>query len=372
MQNIFIILKHNIKSIIKNWFWIVLLLPIVVNVVISKVILNKEEGSTPKPSIAIFTNDKSKVFDKLINQEKFDSMYIVDSEKEVKDLVNEDEVSAGLIIKTDDIFEDIKNNKENVFEFIGKENDYNKDIAFNIISNEILKIESFGDNKEDFIKQHDNFENEKYKFNIGENNFLVVMSKLMTFGFYCMAFLLIAGKGLSPLIKERESKIDKRILVSKVSKVEYLLGHIIGCFLLLSVQSIVFAASFYIFNKGFEVNFYWMILLSIVLSFVATSMVLLVLVISNTSEMYYALLTIIIMPACLLSGGFISLEFMPEIARKIAMFSPITWINTAFKNIVLGESANMILMNLGVAIAISILMIMLYLIIENNKKHKYV
>ena len=113
-----------------------------------------------------------------------------------------------------------------------------------------------------------------------------------------------------------------------------------------------------------------MILLSVVLAIVGISIALLVLTLSTNNTMYFTILTFIITPMCLLSGSFLPTSFMPESVQHFSMILPPTWINSAFSKILLNESLASIGMDLFVATAISLVLVMIYLVVENNKKSK--
>ena len=116
--------------------------------------------------------------------------------------------------------------------------------------------------------------------------------------------------------------------------------------------------------------YYYFQLLSFVLSVVGIAIALIVLSISNNSTMYYTLLSIVITPMCLLSGGFVPINFMPQMAQNFSLILPTTWVNSAFSKILSNRSNGSIFMDLLVAVAISVVLIMIYLVSENNKKNK--
>lgn len=368
MKNVFIILKHNLKSIMKNWFWLVLIFPIVVNgflyALINKIDKNNENTFT----IRVYTEDKGEVFEKLIPKEKFREIEEISSKEELKNLVENDEISVGVIINSQDIYTDLKNNKKDTIEILARDGDMKGEQVANIINNSILQLTSFGNNKEEALKAFEEYEKSAYTFDYKSSKLEENLGYVMVFGMFCMGFVFIAGRGVSPLLKEKEISIDKRILVSKVSKGEYMCGHILGCFLLLMAQSLTLVSTFYIVNSDFAVSIWWMLVLSIALCFVGVALALFVLSISNNTTTYYSLLSVIVTPMALLSGGFIPLELMPETVQKISLISPLTWVNTAFKNILFGESFGIISLNLLAAVAISVVFAVLFIIIESRKK----
>ncbi|MBO3443468.1 ABC transporter permease [Clostridium sp. CCUG 7971] len=370
MKNILIILKHNLKSVMKSWFLLIIIFPIAINLFFTMFMNDSDGDAYDKNIIGVYTKDNGEIYEKIIPKDKFKNVININSPKEVKDMVRNEEISVGVIIDSDNILNSIKNNEENLIEVISSEDERNKELVLSTINSSISKVLSFGDSSEEIISNFEKYENEKYTFSNERSSLSEAVPYILMFGFFCMIFLSIAGKSLSPIIKERDMKIDKRILVSKVSKVQYMLGHILGCFLLLILQSLTLCCTFYLFNKDINVNFGWMIILSFVLSLVGISIALLIVSVSNNAEMYYIILSMVVTPVSLLSGGFLPIEFMPEIAGKIAMISPLTWVNSAFRGIIMNENALNISMNLLSAIAISIVFIMLFLLIESKRKNK--
>ncbi|MEG0909711.1 MAG: ABC transporter permease [Bacilli bacterium] len=371
MKNIMIILKHNLKSIMKGWFWIILIFPLVINLFVS-VFINKMDESSGGTNykVAIYTKDDSSIIDRLLPEDKFSDRIIVKNKKELREVLDEKEASVGVIFNSNNIYKDIKSNKENTVEVLCEEDENNKNYVLNILNSSITQMSSLGNNREEYLKLYEKYENEKYEIKYEISKLADVFAYIIAFGMFSMAFLFIACRGMSPLLREKELKIDRRILVSKVSRVEYVLGHILGCFVLLLLQSITLVGTFYLFNRSFDVNFGWMILLSIALSFVGIAIALIILSISNNSTMYYTLVSIVITPMCLLSGGFVPTEFMPQMVQNFSLIFPLTWINSAFNKILMNGSNVSIGLDLIAAVSISIVLIMLYLVIEHNKKSK--
>ena len=373
MKNIFVILKHNLKSIMKGWFLLIIVFPIAINLFLNALI-NKihdnQNNMNNSFEVVIYSQDKSEIMDKILPRAKFSTVFYVNKEKDVKKTLDEEDMSVGVIVKSKNIYEDIKNNKENIIKVITSKDDSSKEYVLSVLNTSLSQISSFGNNLEEYNKAYEEYEKDKYKFVYEDTKLEEVIAYMTMFGLFTMAFLFIAGRGINPLLKEKELKIDKRILVSKVSKVEYNLGHILGCFVLLFLQSITLVTSFYLFNPDFNVNFFYMILLSFVLSFVGIAVALMVLSISNSSSMYYTLLSMVVTPMCLLSGGFVPTNFMPQMVQNFSLVLPLTWVNAAFNGILNNGSNSKIFMDLTVAMSISVVLIMIYLVVENNKKSK--
>lgn len=373
MKNIFVILKHNLKSIMKGWFLLIIVFPIAINLFLNALI-NKihdnQNNMNNSFEVVIYSQDKSEIMDKILPIAKFSTVFYVNNEEDVKKTLDEEDMSVGVIVKSKNIYEDIKNNKENIIKVISSKDDSSKEYVLSVLNTSLSQISSFGNNLEEYNKSYEEYEKHKYKFVYEDTKLEEVIAYMTMFGLFTMAFLFIAGRGINPLLKEKELKIDKRILVSKVSKVEYNLGHILGCFVLLFLQSITLVTSFYLFNPDFNVNFFYMILLSFVLSFVGIAVALMVLSISNSSSMYYTLLSMVVTPMCLISGGFVPTNFMPQIVQNFSLVLPLTWVNAAFNGILNNGSNSKIFMDLIVAMSISVVLIMIYLVVENNKKSK--
>ena len=161
-------------------------------------------------------------------------------------------------------------------------------------------------------------------------------------------------------------KIEERNVISQ--KLHDKIGHTLAGIILIVFQSITLLGSFYLFNQNFDISLGWMI----PLSFVGIAIALVVLTISSNSTMYYTLLTLIVTPMCLLSGGFVPTEFMPEMVQNFSLIFPLTWINAAYKKILMEGSYISIGLDLIGATSISLVLIMLYLALEHNRKNKLV
>lgn len=370
MRNILTILKHNLKTIMKGWFLLVLIFPVGVNLFMS-LVMNKmdDNKNNSNYNIALYSEDKSDIIDNIFPKDKF-NIFHIDNKDEVRKSIKEGNMSVGIIIDSKDLYKDIKNNKSNSIEIIAIDDSTSKAYVQSSVETSIMQILSFGDTKDKYMKKYNEYEENKYKIIYETEKLEEIFFYTIMFGIFSMGFLSIAGRCISPLLKEKQFKIDKRILVSKISKVEYNLGHILGGFVLLLVQSITLVVGFSFMNPDFNINIGWMLLLSFALSFVGIAIALITLSLSTSSSMYYTLLTMIVTPMCLLSGGFVPSSFMPDIIQKISVFLPLTWINSAFEKMLLGKSFSDIGIDLIVGISISIVLIMLYLVIENNKKNK--
>ncbi|MGL5694713.1 MAG: ABC transporter permease [Peptostreptococcaceae bacterium] len=372
MKNIMIILKHNLKSVMKGWFCLVLVIPVIMNLFVSALInkIERNSDANNRYSIGLYSVDKSKIVDTLLPKDKFGTIHIVSSKNEIEELLDDGEISVGVIFNSKDIYKDIKENKVDSIEILSESERGVEEYVLSILNTNITKIHSFGNDKAEYFKTLEEYENNKYSFEYEKSKLEEVLAYTNVFGLFGMMILMISGKCLNPLLKERELKIDKRILISKISRIEYSLGHILGCFIVLLVQSAILVISFYLFNKDFSINIGWMILLSMILSLIGIAISLIVLSLCNNSSMYYTLITLIITPMCLLSGGFVPTEFMPEMVQRFSLIFPLTWINSAFKKILMEGSNLSIGLDLLASTSISIVMIMLYLVIEYNRKNK--
>lgn len=373
MNNIITILKHNLKTTLKGWFWIILVLPIGVNLFINTISDRFEESmgrSGNYFNVGIYTQDKSEMVEKLLPKNKLGDIDVKDSEKELKESLDNGDISVGIIIDSKDVYEDIKSNKESAIKVLSEKENGNKDYVLGVLNTNIMQINSFGDSKEEYLKMYDSYEKNKYKFEYGGSDISKAIPYITMFGLFTMAFLFIGGRCLIPLLNERELKIDKRILVSKTTKPQYLLGHILGCFILLLLQSIILVVSFYILNPSFDISLGWMMILSFTLSFMGIAVGLTILSVSNNSSMYYTLLSVLITPMCLLSGGFMPIEFMPKVIQNISLVFPLTWINSAYKKILFNGDGLSIGLDILAAISISFVLIILYLVLESKRGNK--
>lgn len=61
---------------------------------------------------------------------------------------------------------------------------------------------------------------------------------------------------------------------------------------------------------------------------------------------------------------------MPEAVQNFLLIFPLTWINSAFKKILMKGNYLSIRLDVLAAIAISLVLIMLYLVLENKRKNK--
>lgn len=368
-----IILKHNLRRSFKGWFWLILVFPIVVNLfgsaLINRVQNNFDKGQSYS-RIAIYSESESDIIENLLPTEKFKKVYTVNSKNEVQELLENQDVSVGVIFNSTNLYKDINENKEELIEVMSNSNDGSKEYVTSLLNNGIMQVQSYGNSKAEYLKAYSQYENDKFKV-INKNSDLVeVMSYIIIFGLFGMIFLFISSRCLMQMLKERELKIEGRILATKISKVEYYLGHILGCYTLLLLQSIILVIGFYVLNPSFNFSIRWMIALSFALSFVGISISLVILGISNSSTMYNTLLPILITPMCLLSGGFLPSEYMPQVIQNVSLIFPLTWINSAFKKILMNGSYMSIGLDIVAAISISIVLIILYLVLENKRTNR--
>ena len=192
MKNILVILKHNLKSVMKGWFLLILVFPIVVNLFLNVLIKKMDDNNKAMNNtfdIVVYSNDKSEIMNKILPKEKFSKVINVNNKEDVKKTLDKEDVSVGVIINSKNIYGDIKNNKKDIIEVISSEDDNSKEYVLSALNTSINQISAFGNNMEEYNKAYD-----KYEFIYKDTKLEAVIPYMIIFGLFTMAFLFIAGR----------------------------------------------------------------------------------------------------------------------------------------------------------------------------------
>lgn len=198
---------------------------------------------------------------------------------------------------------------------------------------------------------------------------------VFSMGFLLMFTMLGAGFTSQFILKEKRDRTYYRICSAPVKFREYILGNTVTSLIIVSFQIIILQIVLkYIFKIETFVPGSLMFLILFLFGTAAIGIGMLITAFSSSSYMQGTILTLVMTPTCMLGGCFWPVEYMPEIMRKIAFFTPQWWTLDAIKKIQTGGSLNTIAINLAIllAFAAALLLISIYRFSRTSNIQKFV
>lgn len=192
--------------------------------------------------------------------------------------------------------------------------------------NKIAKISQ--GKSDDFFRIYDSIEstNIQLKNKIEEDKSLNIERSVQSIGFMCFFMLLTSVFNSQYIIKDRSSKIHRRIRRTNITRMQYFLGNLLFILSINIVEIIIFS---FIAITG-ALNYYmrlW-IVITMMMLFAVISSALAVFGASYAKEHHkiYRVINLVIVFSCGLGGCIWPLYLMPEEIQKISLLLPQGWI----------------------------------------------
>ncbi|MCW8838666.1 MAG: ABC transporter permease [Thiovulaceae bacterium] len=149
--------------------------------------------------------------------------------------------------------------------------------------------------------------------------------------------LLLAGISV---VREKENQTMEQLLVSPISKIEFILGKILP-YILIALFEFYFILSLgcIIFDIPFPPNAYiGIVILSFVYVSAMISLGLFISIVSQTQQQAMFLAIFIIIPSILLSGFMFPIEAMPTFIQPVAYFIPFTYFTEIIRSLLIKQT----------------------------------
>lgn len=368
MKQILRIAQHNVRMFfVRPWAMVLLLSPILLSVVASQFFGADQMMSMGK--VGIYTKDESR-FSQIVEEELMGQglqiQYYEQSDM-LKEAVAKEKIDLGLMGTSDNIYDTIK---QGGTPFIATKLDESKvgDEAQSIAENKLGQIALLIQESESEAVFYDKYEVViNHKPTMVQSN--IMQDKLtmtIVFSFFVMMFLLTVGVSLSPMMREKEQYVYTRILSSPIKRCEYVLGHLMGGFIIVFGQLLLQLLAMRMLSIDFNLNNLQFIGIGIILCAVGLAISMLILSFSKNSTIYYLIMGTGVTPLCMFSDTFFPVELFPDWLEKLSYLSPIRWIMMSYRGMINGIGTGEIVRSLMSALLIAGVLILISLVKESK------
>lgn len=368
MKQILKIAKHNLKMFfVRPWCIILLLSPIFLSVASQQLFSSGQVISIGK--MGLYTQDTSGLTYK-IEQEFIKQGLEIKHYKDqngLKDAIQKEEIDLGILVTANNAYETLKQGN---IPYTAIKMDKNE-IATRVLSlfeNKLgqMKVLIEGtENEEVFNKRYE--EVQRYKPIIAKIDTIKHKNTMTTtFSFFIMMFLLTVGVSLSPMMREREQDVYPRILSAPLKRYQYVLGHLIGGFMIVFGQLIIQLIVMRTLGIDFNLDNFQFVGIGSVLCLVGLAISMLILSFSKNSTIYYLIMGTSVTPLCMFSDTFFPVEFFPGWLEKLSYISPIRWIMMSYRGMINEIDVGLIWRYLIVATLMAGVLILISLVKESK------
>lgn len=368
MNQILKIAKHNIRMFfIRPWTIGLLFIPIILSLC-AQYLFNSDQ-TLLSGEVGIYAQDKSQLTSVLEEELKADQvvMRYYEDEAKLREDVEANDIDLGLVMAYDNSYKALKEGQM-PYKLIFTQESQVQTVVTEKVMRLARLIESSKD-EADFQKLYNQVEDLKPTIHT-QGEVREIMAMTTGFSFFIMMFLLTAGIGLSPMMRERELYVYDRITVAPLRKYQYVLGHVLGAFIILFIQILIQLVSMKLLKLNFNLDSLEFIAIGITLCIVGIAISLLIFALSKESTLYYLMMGIGVTPLCMLSDTFFPIELFPVWLEKISYLSPIRWVMMGYKAMINGKPFMQIMTTLVVAMLIAIVLILMSLMLTSNRWEK--
>lgn len=347
MKSILIILKHNFKMYIKTKEIVsMLIFPLVFTMIVGSTLGSKEEK---KLDIGFIVKNEDIVTKDLENRILLDYNILKGNKEELEKKVLDKGIEAVIEINSNSIEEEILKGKDLKVKITSLGENETKYILSDKINLAIGEYKSIGrlSQGENFDYILESYINNKVdiKSEILEDNTMKEMSTRNILGAYTIGSLLLAICILAVILKEKKDNTYQRICTSPVKEGSYILGCTLSCYLMLVLQMFLQLGVLKVLGLYEGSSYFGLLIIMLIMGLCTTSIGMIVLVFSPSSEIMGMLGGVIAAPITMLSG-MVPYEILPSIIEKISVISPIKWGLDGYVSIINGNPINNNILNL--------------------------
>ena len=366
MRNIGTLMGHHVKCFLNSPLTLLLLfLPIVANSFLMVAGGQKQE-TTPRPKVG-FVLWEEQVGTKALKMELEKAFNLEDlSLEEAQYKLEKGKVEGILVVESSTLLESLKEGNK-VSTLLVDENSLYKG-QLEIKTQDALQVikelaEGIPTSQLDraFDARYIRFNKERGGVELNEEEKQNQVDT-QNFGMFVYVFTFMCILSLNGVMEERQKKVYERMCTTPLQKWEYLIGHLLGAFILLSVQILVEAMVFEVMAINVGLSGMQFILFSFLFGFIGLSISLFVLGLTHTTSTYAQVATFIVAPLCMISDCLFPMSFLPEVVVKFSYLSPIRWGMMAYRSTLSGETAFTLVKQVGVAVGLASLFIVFTLI----------
>lgn len=397
MIGFFIMLKSNVKLVIRNKTLIFLLLLIpLISTLILKIPLNRDDSETAifKMSVTVFDNSSTLLSEELINLLKSNSSFIVNVKKDVPkdlisakekatDLANKSIINGFIYIPSDFSDSVIKGKTDDIITIFSTGTDERVKVLENNINMILLRFNMYsrasnGDKGifEELMKkaEQDKTASESVPVISGERALnSTEKSQVKNFGYFVAILamtLMFSGNFISSIfIEEKENRILKRITLTKSSMLNYAMVKGLAAFIALIVQVTIIIIGIKVFVKvdvGINLTGITILILGLGLIFNSLSLALGTIFENLSSSNYLAFFIASI--SSLMAGLYFPLDITPEWMQNVSLIMPQRWIIKTAEQMLLGVNNAVMLFGIIVLAYMTLFLTIGFLGLKMNNK----
>lgn len=172
-----------------------------------------------------------------------------------------------------------------------------------------------------------------------------------TTGLLLIFLMSLAANSMGVIREDRQKRTLERLFASPVRPWELMLGHLLGCFLVGTLQILfVLTATRMLSGSGYPIAFgsQWLVLECFLLASLGLFAAVTALI--DNTEHINTVHTLVITPTCMLGGCFWPVEVMSEPMQKLSNFVPQKWVIEAVGKLASGASLKDIPYHLGIVL----------------------
>ncbi|MGL4736304.1 MAG: ABC transporter permease [Cellulosilyticaceae bacterium] len=370
MENILKLMKHNIKMFLREpWGIGCLVLPIVMSVVMIKM-LSIDSMSVQGTIGIFFTQQNQEVVQQLSKNlaEENIAVNLYEGEQQVGGLEEEAREKLNVIMQIDDVdLVQAMAEGQKAIKITYKEADNSSEIVKQSVEkhlSEMQQLAKVSEGDHGMFQKLNQVLEVQTKDIILKQDGVTYMSSKQGFGIFVMLLLLSGGYNLKTMAREKESKVYERIVGGPVKKYEYILGHVGGSFVLLSLQVVLEWLALVSLKVNFDLGIGTFLIIGLVLALVSIGVGLLLLAVSKSANVFGMLLGFVVPPMAMLSDCIFPIEFLPNWIDKMSLVFPLRWIMEGYNTALSGGSLMQLLGCLLLASVLAVVLILLSIIIE--------
>ncbi|MGL4344490.1 MAG: ABC transporter permease [Cellulosilyticaceae bacterium] len=332
MRNIGTIAKHNLNLFFKNPFFILLLVgPIFINVFCSYLLGGMSE--TPIATVAYYENQgpsKRTFMEQELGAQNIQVLGC-ESQEAVEQAIRGGKAQLGLVLMPDAKASELLVSEDCAVGTYGQEQ-IQTILALSELTGQLSERVVVYQNKAD--------------------NALDILTR--GFGIFIMLFLFTCIKSLDPLIRERESTVYERIILSSIKPYEYVLGHVAGCLVILFVEALIQCGLMLMIGQNSSLGMLQLLVVCLVLALIGIAIGIVIYNCVRSSQTYFVAATFVITPLCMLSGCIFPMELLPDFIQKFSYLSPLRWLMTSYEQMIRGGNIVVIGQQLVMALLIAL------------------
>ncbi|WP_027634463.1 ABC transporter permease [Clostridium hydrogeniformans] len=377
MENVFMIFKHNIKMYFSKKIYIFLfLIPILSTAIIVNIFNSIGDKNY---TLAVVDEDKSYLSEDIIGSLQGQSKYDLKefSREEAKEKIAKGKIQGALVIEEnfkDDLIKG-KNPKVSILSLEENEKKYYLREGLNSFIGSISSLKDLAKGDEEKFKTlYKDYINNKLDLKVSkdlqdyEKNSGIYRTVL---GMFIMFIMYTASNGISIILREKIDKTYERICSSPVSSKAYILGNMMGCYLILELQILLQILLLNILKISLPISFINLFIVLSILGLVGVAIAMVILVFSPSMDALGIMSTVIITPLSMLGGCFWPKEFMSKTMQNISILSPVTWGMDALTGLIEGKKLIDITSNIVIMLGFSIVLFLIAQL-KMNKEEKAV